>query len=82
MADRSWNWAKLSDEQLRLLKDAERTLGADILLAFQSGGEAGNTDRQLPSLQAADLNESQVECLRGTEDRLASVVVAYKHAAK
>ncbi len=78
MADKAWKWAELSENQLRDLRQAEQTLGADILLAFEGVGEVSETKRGLPNLQAAQLNESQMECLRGTEDHLKAVVVAYK----
>jgi hypothetical protein len=80
MTDHAWKWAQLSDDQLRLLKEAERSLGAGILLAFQKEGEASG-GRAVPGLAAAALSESQMECLRGTEDQLGAVVVAYRQTA-
>ena len=35
--DNSWSWANLSEPQLEKLAEAERTLGVDYLLAFESG---------------------------------------------
>ncbi|MEP7355618.1 MAG: hypothetical protein ABI847_00100 [Anaerolineales bacterium] len=78
MTNNTWNWAQLADDQLQRLKHAEQTLGADILLAFQGAGEVSDAKRSVPDLQAAELSESQVECLRGTEAQLNVVVVAYK----
>lgn len=81
MTDNKWQWANLSEDQLRLLREAEQSLGADVLLAFQGASEAPNGERSLSGLQAATLNDSQMECLRGTEDRLSAVVVAYKQTS-
>jgi hypothetical protein len=78
MTDQTWQWAQLSDEQLQWLKQAEQTLGADVLLAFQGAGAAARPG--VPNLQAAALNESQMDCLRGTETKLNAVVVAYQRA--
>ncbi len=55
----------LTDEQERLLKEAEATLGARLLLAF--------TDKEL---KPSDLNESQIECLQGLEERLGLTILA------
>jgi hypothetical protein len=72
-----WKWAKLSEEQLGFLQEAERTLGAGILLAYQASEAAGGAASE-PGLKASRLNESQVDCLRGTENRLNAVIVAYQ----
>ncbi len=79
--DNSWSWANLSEPQLEKLAEAERTLGVDYLLAFESGkGSAaqGALARAMTrGLPIAPLNESQIECLHGLEQQLERVVVAY-----
>lgn len=74
MSDKIWTLAELTDDQLKLVKEAERTLGTDYLLAFQPHelDEAG--------LEPASLDRSQVECLEGLEQSLNMTVVAYKKA--
>jgi hypothetical protein len=79
-AAHSWMWANLTHEQLDLLTEAEQTLGTDVLIAFQAGNQPVVQDSALLTggLQVADLNESQLECLQGLEQKLSSVVVAYQ----
>lgn len=72
----SWDWAELSDEQMGLLKETEETLGADIVLAFESG-RGGSVDTQTDMLPA-ELDESQIECLMGAEEKMNAVLVAYR----
>lgn len=81
MAANSWTWAKLSDEQLGRLKQAEQTLGADILLAYQTNSQASRSGDTPKGLKATHLNPSQMECLQGLEDNLKAVVVAYARSA-
>lgn len=77
MAD-AWKWAELDDKKMGLLKEAEETLGADYLLAFHTDG--GDRPPQV-NMQPASLDDSQVECLAGTEKLLDAVVIAYQKAA-
>jgi hypothetical protein len=83
MANDQWNWADLNGEQLDMLREGEQTLGADILLAYMQGQMAmvqeGMFNRS--RLQAAALNNSQLECLQGLEKNLKAVVVAYQQLA-
>lgn len=78
-----WSWARLNREQLGDLDEAERTLGADILLAFRQGP----TEEIHPGqgvgqgLRFSHLNPSQVERLNGLEKKIGAVVVAYQKAA-
>ncbi len=80
MTTQTWRWAELTPEQQMLLDEAERTLGTDYLLVYQSSEPPeANRLESLPSdLPVARLNESQLECLRGLESRLQAVVVAYQ----
>lgn len=66
MSDHVWKLADLTDEQLKQIKEAERTLGPFTLLAFNS-----------VKLDPAQLNASQLECLEGLEKNLGVTVVAY-----
>lgn len=78
----AWIWARLNREQLKLLAEAEETLGADFLLAYRQDDQAldGDIEPYRRNLQVTDLNESQLECLGGLEERLQAVVVAYQQA--
>jgi hypothetical protein len=80
MANSQWNWADLNGEQLDLLREGEQTLGADILLAYQQDQAAAFQDGRFSrsGLQAAPLNDSQLECLQGLEKNLQAVVIAYQ----
>ncbi len=68
MNDKVWTPAKLSQQQLDMVKEAERTLGSPInILALEA--IQGNP---------ASLNASQTECLQGLEKKLGVVLVALK----
>jgi hypothetical protein len=62
-----------------LLKEGEDTLGADILLAYQQDQQAQAASESISGygLRVADLNESQLECLQGLEQKMEAVVIAY-----
>jgi len=83
MAANGWTWAELNDDQMKLVTEAESTLGADYLLAYRPYEQ--ETPRSvrfaLLELQAAGLDESQMECLNGLESKLGAVIVAYKRGA-
>ena len=73
-----WTWANLSDDQLRLIAEAERSLGAEYLLVYQPTDHSSRAvEARVRDLAAAPLNESQLECLSGLESQLGAVVVAY-----
>ncbi len=55
----------LTPDQERLLKEAEGSLGGGVLLAF--------SDEQV---RPTDLNDSQIECLKGLEEKLGMTVLA------
>ncbi|HEY3345654.1 MAG TPA: hypothetical protein VGJ97_12040 [Anaerolineaceae bacterium] len=80
MSGNQWSWAKLNGEQIDHLKEAERTLGARLLLAYQSDAQAKIQGEQFSKsgMHVAALNESQVECLVGLEQKIGSVVIAYQ----
>ncbi len=60
-----WTLAHLDPEQERLLKESEAVLGAGVLLAFAPS-----------SATPTPLTASQLECLRGLEEKLGVVLIA------
>jgi hypothetical protein len=78
MSANGWTWASLNDNQLQLLSEAEQSLGAGYLLAYQPTQHTSRAvEARVRSLQAAPLSESELESLRGLETQLQAVVVAY-----
>ncbi len=67
MADKIWELANLTGEQLHLIRQAEHTLDSVSLVAFDS-----------VDAQVAQLNASQIECLQGLEKKLGLTIVAYR----
>jgi hypothetical protein len=80
MNNSDWTWADLTGEQLNLVLEAERSLGADYLLAYQHDNQAQGRAAQRPQsgLRVAALSNSQLECLQGLETQLQATVVAYE----
>jgi len=80
METSGWAWASLNDEQVRLVAEAEGTLGADYVIAYQaSARDASRNIRYfMQDLSAAGLDESQLESLQGLEKQLRAVLVAYR----
>lgn len=83
MEQQGWFFARLDQDQLSMLRHAERTLGSetDVLLAYQEV----RTTAEMPEvtdngLRVAPLNDSQVECLQGLEKKLGTLVIAYQQA--
>lgn len=78
-----WKIAQLSGEQIRMIQEAERGLGADYLVVFTE--DAGGTpDVQFPAagvVAPAALDPGQIECLQGLERALDAVAVAYRRVA-
>jgi hypothetical protein len=79
MSANNWIFAQLVDEQLELIKEGEAVLGVDYIVAFRQDDRArpGYVDLFLEGLSAAQLDDSEIECLEGLEQRLQAVVVAY-----
>lgn len=65
MANGIWALAKLTPEQMRLLEEAERTLGGNVLLAYTQ-----------VDVEPTPLSESQLECLQGLEKKTGLTVLA------
>ncbi len=70
MPAKIWTLSHLSSDQERLLKEAEATLGGKVLLAYEPS-----------QVEAAALDESQLECLQGLEQKLGMAVVAVEPRA-
>jgi hypothetical protein len=62
-----WTFAHLDPEQERLVKEAEATLGGGVLLAYRPA-----------DVSPSQLTPSQLECLRGLEQKLGVVLVAVR----
>jgi hypothetical protein len=77
MTDAIWTWATLDAHGLSLVEEAERSLGADFVLAYAAGEPRTDLPARLP-LTAASLDASQLEVLRGLEAELGVVAVAYR----
>ena len=77
MTDAIWTWATLDAHGLSLVEEAERTLGADFVLAYAAGEPRTDLPALLP-LTAASLDARQLEHLRGLEAELGVVAVAYR----
>ena len=71
MTTEPWSWAELDNEQLDLVRQAEETLGADVVLVYTPGGD-GVPVSASSGLRPSELDESKVDCLQG---------VAYQRAA-
>ena len=80
MSNNTWTWANLSSQQRQMLAEAEKALGTDYLLAFQHPDSAATSSVVTPpnDIHAAPLTDSQLECLRGLEEQLHTIVVAYQ----
>jgi hypothetical protein len=77
MTDTTWRWASLDEQGLELVQEAERTIGADVVLVYAEGPP--RTDGRLrEGLRPAQLDETQLDCLQGMEQRLGAVAVAYQ----
>jgi hypothetical protein len=76
MNNSGWNWARLDEHSLDLVREAEATLGADIVLVYEPGYDlADESARQ--GLAPARLTPSELECLQGVEAKVGGVAVAY-----
>ncbi len=80
MATSAWTWAALSNAQLMMVNEAEKTLGDNVsyVIAFQPGNAPGIMGIPQNGLKVSRLNASQVECLQGLEQKLSVVAIAYQ----
>jgi hypothetical protein len=80
MSANNWIFATLENDQLELIKEGETALGVDYLVAYRQdeGAHPGYINLFLEGLSAATLDDREIECLEGLEQRIQAVVVAYK----
>lgn len=79
MAANGWNYADLEPEQVALVIEAERTLDADVVVAYEpSAWGTIAAEWMPPGLRPAGLEASQLECLQGLERMVDGVLVAYR----
>ncbi len=76
MANEAWTWADLDEQQLALVREAEQTLGSEVVVAYRRG-DVSRVGRAGVAMRPAALDESQLECLQGVESRIGCVAVAY-----
>ena len=79
MAVGGWNFADLEPEQVALVVEAERTLGTDLVMAYEPSAW-GTVDPESigERLDPAELESSQLEYLQGLERKVGGVLVAYR----
>lgn len=75
----SWDFAHLEPPDVDLVREAERTLGADYVMAFRPHPDGtGAPPVPPPRFEPAPLDESRLDCLQGLEEKLDAVLVAYR----
>jgi hypothetical protein len=79
MTETTWTWARLDERGLDLVQEAERTIGADVVLVYAEGDPRAS-DATRASLRPAALDASQLECLQGLETKVGGIAVAYQRA--
>jgi hypothetical protein len=79
MTDTTWTWATLDSKGVELVQEAERTIGADVVLVYAEGGPRAD-GRLWADFKPAALDASQLEWLQGVEQMLGAVAVAYQRA--
>jgi hypothetical protein len=79
MTDQTWTWADLDAQGLALINETERTLDADYILVYRPADDEFDLPAEI-HLPPTPLDESQLECLRGVEERVGGVAVAYRSA--
>ena len=80
MSDQTWTWADLDARELALIAETERTLDADYVVVYRPAEDEFDLPAEL-HLPAKTLDESQLECLRGVEQLVGGVAVAYSAGA-
>ena len=79
MNETTWNWARLDRKGIEALREAEGTIGADIVLVYGDGGPVADNATRL-GLRPATLDASGLERLQGLERTVGAVAVAYQRA--
>lgn len=79
MAAGGWSFAELEADQVALVVEAERTLDADLVMAYKpSKWGTVDPDSMGDGLDPAELEAGQLEWLQGLERRVGGVLVAYR----
>jgi hypothetical protein len=75
-----WTFADLSTDQVALVAETERSLGADVVMVFRSGASSwADIERIAQEGFAPDpLEPAQLERLQALERQLGAVAVAYR----
>lgn len=76
MANEAWTWADLDDEQFALVRETERTLGSEVVVAYRRA-ETTRVGRAGVAIPPATLDDSQLACLQGVDSRIGCVAVAW-----
>lgn len=78
-----WDFAELDPAQQAMVEETERSLGTDIVMVFRPGSSTWADVERLAEegFRPVELDAGQLERLRGLEQRLGAVAVAYRHAA-
>ncbi|MBA2372944.1 MAG: hypothetical protein H0V74_01905 [Chloroflexi bacterium] len=79
MSGNGWAFADLDEAQLELVRLAEQTLDADVVMVFEPTDPEFAVDAAnlAPGLRPVRLEPSQLECLQGLEKQVDAVAVAY-----
>ena len=79
MAAGGWSFAELEADQVALVVEAERTLDADLVMAYEPS-TWGTVDPETvgEDLDPAVLGAGQLEWLQGLERKVGGVLVAYR----
>ncbi len=82
MAGSAWTFADLDGRQLELVRLAERTLPADVVMVYEETDDAVSVDAStaVRGLQPVSLAPDELECLQGLERQVDGVAVAYRRA--
>ncbi len=77
-----WSYAELRQEQLDLVREAERSLDTDVVMVYRPSAW-GTVDPEVVSadgLRPDELEPAQLERLQGLETKVGGVMVAYRRA--
>jgi hypothetical protein len=79
MAAGEWSFAELEPAQIDLVREAERTLDTDVVMAYApSSWGTIDPDTIGDGLRPVELEASQLEYLQGLERMVGGVLVAYR----
>lgn len=84
MSASGWNWANLSEEQVRAIEAAENELGVDYLIAYQASERDAtrNILYFIDGLRVAVVERAKLDRIRDLEEKTGAVLVAYEAVAR